>query len=291
MKIRSILVATDFSAYAAHAALRAGRLARELGATRAVLMHVAPRLAFSAGDRARAQRALRAELAATARGIRARTGAAFGVRLAQGNVVETLAKAAARFDLLVLGAQGRHPLRDFALGTTAERLLRKVRRPVLFVKARPAAPYRDVLAPVDFSPDADAALELARGLAPQAQLSALHAFEVPIEGKLRFAGVAEDRVLEYRRQARQRALADMRKLLAPLGERSSALVVHGYPPQVITRTQGELGADLVAIGKHGRSALEDLLLGSVTLRTLASVACDVLVAPALRGRARRPRRR
>jgi len=286
MRIRSILVATDFSAYAAHAALRAGRLASELGVRRAVLMHVAPRFAFSAGDRARALRALRAELAATARAIRTRTGATFDVRLAQGNVVEALARAAARFDLLVLGAQGRHPLRDFALGTTAERLLRKIRCPVLFVKARPAAPYRDVLVPVDFSPDAEAALARARTLAPQAQLSALHAFEVPIEGKLRSAGVAEGHVLEYRRQARERALADMRKLLAPLGARTSALVVHGYPPRVIARTQGELGADLVAIGKHGRSALEDLLLGSVTLRTLASVGCDVLVVPARRrGRA------
>lgn len=283
MKIRSLLVATDFSAYAAHAAFRAGRLARALGAPRAVLMHVAPRLAFSAADRARALRALRAELAATARQVRERTGTALGVRLAHGSVIETLAAAAERFDLLVLGAQGQHPLRDFTLGTTAERLLRKVRRPVLFVKARPAAAYREVLVPVDFSRDAGAALEVARALAPQAQFSALHAFEVPIEGKLRIAGVREDHVLEYRRQARERALAEMRGLLAPLGERTSALVVHGYPPHVIARTQGELGADLVAIGKHGRSALQDLLLGSVTLRTLASVGCDVLVAPARRG--------
>jgi nucleotide-binding universal stress UspA family protein len=280
MKVRSILVATDFSAYAGHAALRAGRLARELGVRRAVLMHVAPRFAFSAADRARALRALRAELAATVRGLRARTGAAFGVRLAQGNVVDTLAKAAARFDLLVLGAQGRHPLRDFALGTTAERVLRRIQRPVLFVKARPAAPYREVLVPVDFSADAEAALALAHALAPRAPLSALHAFEVPIESKLRFAGVAEDRILEYRRQARERAQADMRKLLAPFGARVSALVAHGYPPQAIARTQAEAGADLVAIGKHGRSALGDLLLGSVALRTLAATSCDVLVVRA-----------
>ncbi len=72
----------------------------------------------------------------------------------------------------------------------------------------------------------------------------------------------------------------MEAILRPFGERTSALVVHGYPPHVIARAQSEIGADLVAIGKHGRSALADLLLGSVTLRTLATVGCDVLVVPA-----------
>ena len=59
---------------------------------------------------------------------------------------------------------------------------------------------------------------------------------------------------------------------------------------ISTLREGEqaaaLGADLVAIGKHGTSALEDLLLGSVTLHTLASARCDVLVVPA-KARARR----
>lgn len=285
MTLRSILVATDFSEYARHAALRAGRLARELGARRVVLMHVAPRFAFSAADRARAHRTLRGELAAQAREVEARTGTACAVRLAQGGgAVAALARAAAGFDLVVVGGQGRHPLRDFALGTTAERLLRKVRRPVLFVKAAPAAPYAQALVPVDFSADARAALELARALAPGAELTALHAFDVPIETKLRTAGVSEDHVLQYRTRMRERAAAELDALLGASGVRAAAQVRHGYPPQVIASAQSELGADLVAIGKHGRSALEDLLLGSVTLRTLASAGCDVLVVPARRGR-------
>jgi len=41
----------------------------------------------------------------------------------------------------------------------------------------------------------------------------LHAFEVPFEGKLRVSGVAEDDVLRYRRQARERARTDMEALL------------------------------------------------------------------------------
>jgi nucleotide-binding universal stress UspA family protein len=289
MPIRSLLVTTDFSEHAHRAALRAGLLARELGVRRAVLLHAAPAAVFAAAGAAEARRALRARLVRAAAEVKARTGAVLRPRLARGAVVDTLSRAAAGYDLLVLGAQGQHPVRDFALGSTAERLLRRVHRPVLVVRQRPARAYRQALVPVDFSADSRAALVLAAGLAPRAELNVLHAFEVPFEGKMRFAGVAEERILHYRRLAREEARAQMDELLAgprlPAG-RLTRHVVHGYAPVLIARSQEEIGADLVAIGKHGTSALEDLLLGSVTLHTLASARCDVLVVPA-RARARR----
>lgn len=280
MTVRSILAATDFSAQAHLAALRAAVLARELGIRRCALLHVAPRRAFSLADRARVMRHLRQELVRQARALKAQTGVAFAPRLAHGAVVETLARAAERADLVVVGAQGAHPLRDFAIGTSAERLLRKISRPVLIVKREAAGAYRQVLVPVDFSPDSRNALSLARRVAPDAELSALHAFEVPFEGKLRVSGVAEDNVLRYRKQARESARAEMEVLLRDGGQSATRLVAHGYASKLIPRIQSEIGADLVAIGKHGRSALEDLLLGSVTLHTLAAVDCDVLVVPA-----------
>jgi nucleotide-binding universal stress UspA family protein len=221
--------------------------------------------------------------------VKARTGAVLRPHLARGAVVDALSRAAAGYDLLVLGAQGQHPVRDFALGSTAERLLRRVHRPVLVVRGQPARGYRQALVPVDFSADSRAALALAAGLAPRAELNVLHAFEVPFEGKMRFAGVAEERILHYRRAARQDARAQMDELLAGPGLPAGRLtrhIAHGYAPALIARAAQDLGADLVAIGKHGTSALEDLLLGSVTLHTLASARCDVLVVPA-KARARR----
>ncbi|NTV95478.1 MAG: universal stress protein, partial [Thiobacillus sp.] len=42
--------------------------------------------------------------------------------------------------------------------------------------------------------------------------------------------------------------------------------------------QEELQApDLIVVGKHGRHAGEELLLGSVTKHVLAEARCDVLV--------------
>ena len=39
-----------------------------------------------------------------------------------------------------------------------------------------------------------------------------------------------------------------------------------------------LDSDLVVIGKHGKSGLEDLLLGSVMKQVMQYADCDVLVA-------------
>ena len=287
--LRSILVTTDFSEHARRAALRAGLLARELGVRRVVLLHAAPQAVFAAAGAAGARRALRARLAQLAREVKARTGASLAPRLARGPVVDTLTHVAARFDLVVIGAQGQHPVRDFAIGSTAERLLRRIHRPVLVVKRRPLRAYRQSLVPVDFSTDSRAALALAARLAPHAELNVLHAFEAPFEGKMRYAGVAEDHILKFRQQAREEARAQMAWLLAAPGlpaGRITRHILHGYPPAMIARAEAETGAEVVAIGKHGRSALEDLLLGSVTLHTLATAACDVLVVPA----GTRPRR-
>lgn len=285
MSVRSLLVATDFSENARRAARRAALIARELRTGRLVLMHVAPR-------HAALERGLRRRMQDLVRELRAQTGVAFAPRLAHGAVVQVLARAASRFDLVVVGAQGMHPLRDLALGSSADRLLRKIARPVLVVKRAPAVAYRQVLAPVDFSPDARAALEFAARLAPRAALHVLHAFEAPFEGKLSFAGVDEESLRHYRQQSRARACAGLDAMLAQVrlpAARLARQIVHGYAPDAIARAASTLGADLVAIGKHGRSALEDLLLGSVTLRTLAAASCDVLVVPA-KARAARARR-
>ncbi len=46
--------------------------------------------------------------------------------------------------------------------------------------------------------------------------------------------------------------------------------------QVIEREVESIGADMVALGTHGRSGLKRLMLGSVAERTLHHVPCPVL---------------
>ena len=59
-----------------------------------------------------------------------------------------------------------------------------------------------------------------------------------------------------------------------------ACVIEGDASQRIVEQEQERDCDLVVLGKHGQSATEDLLLGSVTKHVLAEGSADVLVSTA-----------
>jgi len=289
---KTILCATDFSAPARHAAARAFKLAGEVGAS-VTLLHVLNR---SALDELRAllgmqaesveQRLIeraRAELNDVAAGVGAALEVAADVHVSTGAVLrEVLDHAdATDADLLVLGARGESFLRHTLLGATAARLLRKsVRRPVLVVKQAPHEAYRSVLIAVDFSPVSLHAIRTARQVAPDADLVLLHAFELPYESKLAFAGVAERVIRQYVTSASETRRIRLHDLAAAAGlapMEFPARVIHGDPSQQIVAMEQEYDCDLIVVGKHGSHIAEELLLGSVTKHVLAESQCDVLV--------------
>lgn len=288
-QFRSIVVATDFSAGAALAAARAARLCRLPGVETVQLLHVvdAPWLGVlgrSLGMAESAREALMEEaahaLAAQVQALAREAGRSVTSRVMVGPLLDTLLEGAAGADLLVIGAHGQHPVRAMALGSTGERMLRRRRGAMLVVRKAAGGDYRQVLAPVDFSPYGASVVRSAAAIAPQARIEVLHAFEVPFEGKLRAAGVPDDEIVRLRQQARVQAVDGIAEVIAHSGVEHARLerrIGHGYAPRAIVDAARESGADLVVIGKHGESRTEDLLLGSVTLHILGEVRCDVLV--------------
>lgn len=289
--IAPILAVTDFSASARHAAERAARLAQESGAPLS-LMHVTPggtlqdlRQWLGAGhameqslrDDARRQLQVLADELVAQRGIGVRT-----VETA-GPVLESIDSEARQLGagLLVLGARGVGFLRRLVLGTTSERLVRRASCPVLVVRQSVHEAYRRVLVALDFSPWSALALAAAMRMAPRARLVLLAAYQVPFQDKLNFAGVDSATIDHYRRQAQLQAVQDLHALAAAQGLRPGdydAVVIEGDPSQRIVEQEQEHDCDLVVLGKHGRSATEDLLLGSVTQHVLAEGSADVLVS-------------
>lgn len=285
-----LVAATDFSLDARRACRRAALLAREHRAP-LTLLHVvdAHALATLAGwlqgkadvGRAMAEQA-RIQLSVAADEVRQQVGVDPHAKLREGAPLAQLSAAGADGSLLVLGARGAHPMRELAIGTTADRLLRKAQSPLLVVKAEPASAYRKVLALVDFSASSQAALALGLRLAPRASLKALHAFELPYEGKLFLAGVDTQEILGLRAKQRLQALAQFKSLFEGLGAdpgQATFSVEHGDVRQQAMEAVKEFAPDLIVVGKQGQSALEDFLLGSVTRAMLSQAPCDVLVAP------------
>lgn len=288
--IRSILAASDFSVTAATAAHRASLLASEHTAG-LELIHVVPVQTLTDfrqvyRDTIYTEQQIledaKRHLEALARDLKHITSLAPECLVRIGNVVDEILAAADRTDLLVLGAHGSRSLRDLLIGTTAQRLLRRSRRPILISKIEAGSGYRRVMVPVDFSVHSIAALRFAQQIVPGADLLVFHAYGHPYASDLQPADIPDQAIEQYHAERRSQALSNMENLrqkVAAPGARIAFSVECGNAKTLIAAKAAELGSDLIVVGKHGHSFTGELFLGGVTRHTVARAQCDVAVVP------------
>ncbi|PKO33141.1 MAG: universal stress protein [Betaproteobacteria bacterium HGW-Betaproteobacteria-7] len=287
-----ILAATDLSAPSRHAVDRAYRLAAERGWQLSLAHAIAPAMfdelqAMLGGGAPSIAETVAAEarqrLLALNDDPQRTRGVVADCQVLSGPPLVAIARHAdeSAADLLVLGARGEGFLRQLMLGSTASRLLRKTRHPVLVVKQPPHEAYRRALVAIDFSPTARAALRQVRKLVPNASLVLLHAVELPFEGKMQYANVDAEIIRRYRQEAQQEALRKLRQFAAEEGLAEPAtrlLALPGRAARLILEQEQEEDCDLIVVGKHGLNMIEELLLGSTTKHVLDESQGDVLVA-------------
>lgn len=225
----------------------------------------------------------RATLRRFAKEIIGRHGVAPKFDVLAGDAFEEIHARSERADLVVVGRRGSMAsLKDLVAGSTAQRLVRLSRKPVLVVKRGNIASYRRVLVPVDFTDKSEAALAAAACLARDASLHVFHAQHPRDEFEMQMADVPSDAIREFRAMERGVSRARIHEMIDKAGLRDRpvfASVAHGDAVHMTLEQEKLLCADLIVAGKHGRSAMADLLLGSVSRRLLAGSACDVLIVP------------
>ncbi|MBS0578100.1 MAG: universal stress protein [Proteobacteria bacterium] len=290
-QIRTILAASDFSVGGTRAASRAALLAREHAALLQVL-HVVetrslePFRAIFSSSIYTEQHFLNdatCHLRVLGEQLRAISNSAPECVTRMGEVLEEVLASADHADLLVLGAHGARSRRNRMIGTTADRLLRRSRRPMLVVKNEARSAYTRVMVPIDFTIHSIAALTFATQLAPAADFVLFHAYPRASELELMREDIPDEASKRFDEQQHEQALANMegfcQRTGAPL-RRTTFLVVPGKPKNLVASKAAALNADLVVLGKHGHSVLGDFFLGGVTRHALAKAACDVAVVPA-----------
>ena len=119
-------------------------------------------------------------------------------------------------------------------------------------------------------------------MATHAHLVLLHAIAMPLEGSLPLATIAPEMLQDYQAAARDEAmrrLAELAALAGLEGGRWTPLVQHdGSAWMQIVQQEQEQDCDLVVIGKRGRAAVDELLLGGTTNRIIGESSADVLVS-------------
>ena len=118
-----------------------------------------------------------------------------------------------------------------------------------------------------------------------AQIWILHNAE-PEPGVIEFRvdpQTARDSLAEkFHREHRQ--IQEIAKRLRDEGLDATALLVHGPTIETILKEASDLEVDMIVVGSHGRSAVYQMLVGSVSEGILRHSQCPVLVVPT-RGKA------
>lgn len=285
--MRKILVATDFSARSDRALRRATLLAKTHEAT-LNLVHVI--------DDDRPKRIVDPEREAAlsllneqAQSLREHDGVDCSARVVLGKLADEIVEAAQQTaaDIVIVGSHRHNGLQDVFWGTTAERTIRMIRRPLLVANGVPANAFRHVLVAVDFL---DCSAEALRAVATlslnkQAMISAVHVYEAPARKHMLLASARSEDIRHYIASEEASAGHDLASFLqrtAPFPIRPVLKLNEAHVAHVICSAAQEVSADLIVVGTHGRAGIVQFLLGSVAQEVLHIADRDVLAVSMLR---------
>lgn len=187
-------------------------------------------------------------------------------------------------DLIVLGTHGRRGMKRLLLGSVAKEVVHEAECAVMTVRdghdetAYPT--INRVLVPVDLDgfsvPLYRAALDIAK--VHDAHVDLLHVVEpLPYPRPL----VGEISVHDLVPDPTERSAELLSELVSARARTDVDVTTHtaeGPAAQTILRQTAALDSDLIIMASQGMSAIERLLLGSVTARVVRRARCPVFVA-------------
>jgi nucleotide-binding universal stress UspA family protein len=269
-----ILLCTDGSRYANNS-LRFGALISGAHRSEVVVLSVAE----SSRDASRAERAL-----AQARALLAEAGLpSVETRLRHGHAAEQiLAEIDERgYDLVVVGGRGRRAVNRFVPGSTADRLARLSRIPVLIVHGERSA-LRRVLVCTGGNIHGEVGAQIGGQIAGPAgaSVTVLHVMSqvplTPIADALELERSAEEAMALDTGEGRhlRRTLA----ILQAMGVTGQARLRHGLVVDEILAEAREGDYDLIVVGAHVASGRFTFLLDDVCNQIIKHADRPVLVA-------------
>lgn len=183
-------------------------------------------------------------------------------------------------ELIILGRGAGRAIKDRALGSTAERVLRSGLLPVLVVRRSAKHAYEHPLAALDVDQAAAKAVAFVGKHFGLKSLDVVHATAAPFRAQM-YPSVGDEYVRDYEEKHQRTQLAELKRLIKR-GRPGINVKFHGrHGPArvVIPEAIAWFSADLLLLGTQARSTLGAAVLGTVAGDLLRDVQCDVLVVP------------
>lgn len=179
-------------------------------------------------------------------------------------------------DLIVIASHGRGGLDRWLLGSVATKVLRGSQTPVLMIRAgegSEAPSVSKIMVPLDGSETSERALDMAVEVAKSqdAELILYTGLSFPRTG----FPTAVQQYVETGLKAGEKYLDEQAARCE--GVTVKTVVRDTTPSHGIVKAAGDLGADLIVMGSHGRSGVSRWILGSVTENVVQTSDLPVLV--------------
>jgi nucleotide-binding universal stress UspA family protein len=291
MPLRSVLVAVDLTPHTDRILARLALLPLAEDA-QVTLVHVVPG-GLSFEEERSAEGDAKKAMASEAQHLRAllpsKVSVAALVKVGSSAKEVAACARAAKAELIVMGRGSGRAVRDTFFGSTAERVVRQSKIPVLVVRRPARAPYRRPALALDFDDAARSAVRLMlRALpAPRPRVTVVHAFHAPYQS-LSYPSLEEGYAKERKALLQLESTKKLAALIAAAAgdEPSSAAqlawrpyVRYGSARAVIEKVVETEDTDLLVLGTQGYTGLAHVFLGTVAGSVLRDVKCDVLVVP------------
>lgn len=188
-------------------------------------------------------------------------------------------------DLILITTHGNTGLKHVLLGSTAERIIRHAKTPVLVhrpkaTKTKSAVgKFKKIMVPVDFSDKSCETLAYAQSFAKDfgATLDIIHVVEPPIYPEFGYAHLAvKERAVLQSAKKEMTSFLESQKVDMDLVNTSS--VKSGSAHFQITEWAKKKKTDLIILSTRGHTGLTHILLGSTAERVVQHATCSVLVA-------------
>lgn len=291
-RLKSVLVAVDFSECSKDAFRQASRIAGRANATLTALHVVMPAPEMpppsvflpvdlpSTGDLITPAREMLERLPRSA-GVTPRLEVAVGSPRSE--IIEGVGKGS--YDLLVMGAHGTFDA-ERGVGPTAAACAQRAPTKVLLVRPGHTRAFTNVVVCIDFTETSRLALEQGVRMAAQdgAALHILHVYEDPWHG-LGPPDQIKANMPDFRARYAKAIEERLRAFCTPFAHELGALKAQYHTLQPESRGghgQGIVafatreGCDLVVLGTRGRWNLHDFLWGSTAERVVRSAPCSIL---------------
>lgn len=301
LQIRKVLVPTDFSPASREAIEYVLPWLKAFGAELHLMDVIPPEYPFSAWPElpmvvpdstaaGRVRRDLRGIALEHVPQLRAR------VHAQRGRPFEEICRLARKIDidLIAIATHGYTGLKHFALGSTAERVIRYSPCPVLAVRSahqpnngtrngkRPVLRIRKILVPVDFSECSNKAVEYAKNLAKKFRASLIFVHSVYFQYHVTGAEYARYDYPLCVQEADKAAHEQMRELVRAYqvdGLEIEPLVATGHAGEQICSRARSHEADLIVTSTHGWTGFKHVLIGSTAEYVVRHASSPVLVVP------------